>query len=232
MKNKTLLLLAMLCCAATASAQVTRQPKANGIESSSYVWNEIKDETLLALRTTGDRQRGALAYKVCHGCHRAGALGTSDGIYPRLAGQHDTVLIKQLVDIRTGRRDNPKMYPFASEHGITTQDIADLGAYLSTLPTPSDNGKGDGSRLTRGEALYLADCVSCHGKNGEGNEKKFYPRVAGQHFLYLKQEVAEIANGLRRNANPKMVEVVKRLKDDDIAALADYMSRLPRTGKP
>jgi len=229
MRIRPFIALALLFASFTATAQVVVQPRAPGIESPDYVWNEVRDETLLALRATGDRQRGEQAYRVCHGCHKMGALGTDDGIYPRLAGQLDTVLIKQLVDVRTGRRDNSTMYPFASEHGITTQDIADLGAYLAALTAPPNNGKGDGSALPRGENLYNKDCSKCHGKNGEGNGKKFYPRVAGQHFEYLARQVREIQSGKRRNANSKMVEVVKGYTEKDVLAVADHMSRLPRT---
>ena len=41
----------------------------------------------------------------------------ADGTFPQLAGQHTTVLIKQMADIRAGERDNPTMYPFAADAG-------------------------------------------------------------------------------------------------------------------
>jgi cytochrome c553 len=226
MKTLRPLVIAALLAVTTASAQVVVQPKATGIESGAYVWNEVTGEALTALRIKGDKARGLEAYRVCHGCHRAGALGSADGVYPRLAGQHDTVVIKQLVDVRTGRRDNPKMYPFASEHGITTQEIADLAAYLAALPSPPDNGKGDGATLASGKSLYARDCVRCHGRSGEGDAKRFYPRVAGQHYQYLLRQVREIAGGERRNANPAMAEVVRNYSEADAAAVADFMSRL------
>lgn len=220
------LVILILGSAFPATAQVATQPKAPGIESGDYVWNEIKDEKLLALRANADRARGIETYRLCHGCHRTGAQGTPDGAYPNLAGQHDTVLIKQLVDIQVGQRDNPKMFPFASKHEISPQDIADLAVYLSSLPPPKEVGLGEGKKLARGESLYNKDCAKCHGRNGEGSAEKFYPKVADQHFLYLKREVKDIAIGKRRNSNPKMVSVVKRYNDEDIAAVSDYMARL------
>lgn len=215
-----------------ASGQVLTQPKTHGIESSNYVWNESKAESLLALRAKADVKRGAEAYRLCHGCHKAGASGSSDGIYPRLAGQHATVLMKELMDVRVGLRDNQTMYPFANERELTMQDLADLSEYLSTLPSAADNTKGDGKALIRGKALYTKDCVSCHGKNGEGNAEKFYPKLTYQHFPYIKQEVSDIANGLRRNANPHMVSVVKSYSEGDIVAVADYISRITVTKRP
>lgn len=226
-----LIAFALLSCPLTSHAQVSVQPKAPGIESSDYIWNEVKDDALLALRACADAKRGAATYKLCYGCHKAGGVGSSDGLYPRLAGQHDTVLIKQLVDIRMGRRDNPTMFPFASEREISTQDVADLAVYLSALPTPPDNAKGSGKALARGAKLYARDCVSCHGKHGQGVAEKFYPRLAGQHFPYLQKEIRDIAKGTRRNANPKMVAVVKDYSDAEMTAVADYLSRLPRPKK-
>lgn len=229
-----LLALALLASPLTLEAQVVVQPKAPGIESGDYIWNEVKDDALLALRASADAKRGAATYKLCHGCHKAGGVGSSDGLYPRLAGQHDTVLIKQLVDIRLGRRDNPTMFPFASEREIGTQDVADLAVYLSRLPTPPDNAKGSGNAkaLARGEKLFAKDCVNCHGKKGQGIAEKFYPRLAGQHFPYLQKEIRNIAKGTRRNANPKMVTVVKNYSDEEMTAVADYLSRLPSPKKP
>lgn len=225
-------LLALLCYSMNTLAQTSIQPKSPGIEATGYVWNVVQNEELRALRSSADAQRGAIAYAVCHGCHKAGGVGTPDGLYPRLAGQHDTFIIKQLVDVRAGRRDNPTMYPFASEHAINTQEIADLAAYLSGLPPLPDNGKGDGQNLSRGKTLYAKDCTTCHGNQGEGIADQFYPRVAGQHYQYLKKEIRNIRDGSRRNANPKMVAVVKSYSDSDLNAVADYMSRLPgATGK-
>ena len=227
MRLLTVTVSAFLISALAIGAEIP-QPKAPGIESGNYVWNEMKDEALLVLRTKGDAKRGAITYKICHGCHKTGALGLVDGTYPRLAGQHDTVLIKELVDVRTGVRDNQKMYPFASEHGIELPEIADLAVYISGLPTPPDNGLGDGTQLAMGKKLYDADCKRCHGDTGEGDGKKFYPKVSGQHYQYLKRQVSNIRDGVRRNANPRMVKDIKNYTMQDIEAVSDYMSRLGR----
>lgn len=215
-----------------AFAQSPAQPRAPGIESPGYIWNVVENEELRALRLGASPQRGAEAYRVCHGCHRAAGAGTADGAYPRLAGQHDTFLIKQLADIRAGRRDNPKMYPFANEHAISTQDLADLAAYLAALPSPPDNGTGDGRQLARGETLFARDCATCHGPRGEGRAESFFPRVGRQHYSYLYQESRDIRDGRRRNANPKMVDAIRTYSDADLAAVADYMSRLAGESSP
>lgn len=209
-----------------ALAAAPQQPKAPGIESKDYNWNEPGGEKSEILKLKGDTERGRNAYRVCQGCHKPNGAGLSDGTYPQLAGQHATVLIKQMADIRDGRRENPKMYPFAGKHIIDMQEIADVAIYLQNMKIPHDNGKGPGANLVRGKELYKKDCVDCHGENGEGNDKKFYPVLAGQHYKYLLRQIKNIRDGNRRNANPKMVKVVQNYSDADMDAVVDYMSRL------
>lgn len=206
-------------------AQTQSTPIDEGPSSPDYVWNEMQAEKLQALRAKGDPVRGEISFEICQGCHRAGALGRPDGSYPRLAGQHDTVLIKQMTDVRAGRRHNPRMLPFADKHVIGPQDIADIASFLKALPVPPNNGKGSGKELAQGRKLYEKDCAVCHGERGEGDGAKFYPRVSGQHYKYLLREMIDIRDGVRLNANVKMMRVIKPYTQQDLEAVADYMSR-------
>jgi cytochrome c553 len=210
-----------------AAASEPRQPWAPGIESPGYVWNEQKGEKLLALKAEGNVIRGEIAFEVCQNCHGFGAPGDAEGRYPRLAGQHASVLIKQMTDVRAGRRDYPSEYPFLTEHIVNVQEIADVAAYLESLPVTSDNGKGRGDDLERGQALFVEDCETCHGVYGEGDAEGFFPRVSGQHYGYLVRESRDIRDGRRRNANPEMVDAIDDYTDEEIEAVADFMSRLP-----
>jgi cytochrome c553 len=224
-------LAGVLCLGDVAGAQPA--PKAEGIEAEGYQWNEMEGEKVEALDKKGDVKRGEEAYEVCSACHLPSGAGRPDGTFPQLAGQHTTVLIKQIADIRAGRRDNPIMYPFAITL-VDPQELADVAAYLQTLPIPPGNGKGPGSGLAVGEQLYKRDCVQCHGDQGQGNKEKFYPVLAGQHYEYLLRQIRDIAALRRRNANPDMVKVVKGYKEDELQAVVDYMSRLhwpERAGK-
>lgn len=178
------------------------------------------------LAVQADVAKGREAYVICRGCHRADASGKAEAGYPQLAGQHPSVIIKQMVDVRAGRRDSPTMHPFITGEVVAADDIAHIAAYLHSLPVPSTNGKGSGRLLELGKHLYERDCASCHGKHGEGQGAKFYPRVAGQHYAYLFRESRESRDKGRRNSNPDMVRLIRHYTDDDLAAVSDYMSRM------
>jgi cytochrome c553 len=189
------------------------------------IWNEIKGELKTALQAKADPVRGEVAFEPCQGCHRKDASGRVSGAYPRLSGQHATVLMKQIADIRSGRRSNPKMEPFIDDHVLTPFEIADIAVFLQALPISADNGKGPGSGVAKGKQLYDKDCAECHGNKGEGNAAKFYPMVAAQHYRYLLREVQFIRDGDRRNSNPDMVSVIKPYTSGELEAVADYMAQ-------
>jgi cytochrome c553 len=119
------------------------------------------------------------------------------------------------------------MLPFADHQSLSIQDIADIGTFLQQLPVPPNQGQGDGRDLARGRQLYDRDCASCHAPDGMGDAGRFYPRVSGQHYRYLVHEGRMIRDGQRRNTNPDMVGAIKNYSDEEITAVADYMSRLP-----
>lgn len=206
-------------------------PHKGGIEEKGYVWNAQEGEKIEALKLKGDAKRGKEAYEVCGACHLPSGSGRPDGTFPQLAGQHATVIIKQIADIREGLRDNPTMYPFAVTLS-DAQELADVSAYIQTLCIPREHGMGskDPAILKHGEELYKKECTSCHGANGEGDAKKFYPVLAGQHYKYMLRQVTEIRDGKRRNANPDMVKIVKKYSDRDLDAVVTYMSTLTMPG--
>jgi len=232
MKKLVALALSMAFASATVVAGPPA-PKAGGIESQGYKWNAQEGEKSEALKLKGDKKRGEEAYEVCGACHLPSGAGRPDGTFPQLAGQHTTVLIKQMADIRAGLRDNPTMYPFAKElHDA--QELANVSAYIEKLCIPIDHGKYEGAdaakQVAAGKDLYEKQCKECHGANGEGNKEKFYPVIAGQHYKYLLRQMTEIRDGHRRNANPEMVKVIKPYTNDQLVAISAYQSSLVMPG--
>jgi cytochrome c553 len=94
-----------------------------------------------------------------------------------------------------GLRDNPIMYPYVTDLG-DPQELADLVAYIQSLPIPTGNGKGPGLRLERGRQLCEQNCTACHGEHGQGSNEAV------------------------------MAEVVEQYDDRDLSAVLDYVSRL------
>jgi len=204
---------------AHAQAQTASSP---GVETS---WRDAVAEAEKANELTPQIDRGREIYEVCASCHLPSGAGLEDGTMPQLAGQHSSVLIKQMTDIRSGLRDNPSMYPYVARlDGL--QDLVDVAAFIETLPVPDDNGIGTGTDLNRGKRLYATKCARCHGGKGEGKANAYYPSLAGQHYRYLVRQIIDIAGGRRGNAHPEMTEVVAVLSASDIASVADYTSRM------
>lgn len=176
------------------------------------------------LKIKGDAKNGEEVYEVCSACHLPDGMGRPDGTLPVVAGQHEKVLVKQMIDIRTGHRDNPTMFPFAQ--GMEPQDIADSAAYMAKLKLKTTNGKGSGKNVKRGAELYKKDCQSCHKDNGVGDPAKFVPLLTAQHYEYTMRQLDEMQAGKRKNADKEMMKVVKAYSKADMQAVADYMSRL------
>ena len=140
--------------------------------------------------------------------------------------QQGQVIIKQLADIRARNRDNPTMLPFTLLDTLSLQQIADVSAYIAQLPMTPHNGVGPGTDLAHGKRLYDENCADCHNDMAEGLAKDHMPLLQGQHFLYLVRQFEWIRDGRRRNADPDMVEQIKRFTPQDISAVMDYISRL------
>jgi cytochrome c553 len=188
-----------------------------------------EDALAEVLARDGSPARGKAAYATCAVCHLETGAGRSDGTFPRIAGQHERVLVKQLVDVREGRRANPVMKPHADAL-LDAQEIADVAAFVAALPPPSEVGRGEGSDLARGESLYRRDCAACHGERGQGDGDSFVPMLAGQHYAYLLRQIRAIGAGRRGNAHPVMEALAARYTDAELRAVVDYAGRLPGAG--
>jgi cytochrome c553 len=197
-----------------ASAQVT-------------VFLPTEGDIKATLALPGDIQRGKEAYAECQTCHRQDASGRPRFDVPRLSGQHASVLIKQLMDIRSGLRVNPDMAEYMHDSDLTLQDFADMAAYLQSLPVAGTIAQGPPGLVPRGQELYERDCSGCHGERGEGRGELFYPMLASQHYSYLLRELDLILTGQRGNSNPAMPPIVRDYTMDDKRAVSAYLAQLP-----
>jgi cytochrome c553 len=216
----TLVFSLAIVIVAVSSVMAAQQP---------YSWNEGDAEHDAALNLTPNLENGMVVYEVCSSCHLPEGWGTKEGTFPQLAGQHRTVIIKQLADIRALNRDNPTMYPFALPESIGgVQAIADVAAYIETLKMNPEHGMGpDSADLVKGKKLYQDNCVKCHGEKGEGDAEKFYPRIQGQHYAYMLRQFEWIRDGKRRNSNPKMVKQIQNFTQEDMINVISYVATIP-----
>ncbi|HRF13303.1 MAG: c-type cytochrome [Candidatus Accumulibacter phosphatis] len=232
--NKRVLGFSLAMLAAALAHAEPPGPRAAGIEVRNYPWQAPAGEKSEALELKGNRKSGEEIYELCRSCHLPSAGGLSDGSIPQLAGQHSSVLIKQMADIRAGVRDNPTMYPFAA---LLTdpQELADVAAYIEGLCIPVEHGRYEGQdvaqQVATGKVLYEKECRACHGASGEGFRDKAYPVIAGQHYKYLLRQMTEIRDGKRRNANPEMLRIISKYDNDQLLAISAYQASLLMPGR-
>ncbi|EJN6828413.1 cytochrome C [Vibrio cidicii] len=185
----------------------------------------------------GNIEAGKAKSQTCVACH--GADGNSLlTMYPKLAGQHAKYIEKQLKDLKLGMesagkqgRYDPVMSAMAMP--LTEQDMADLAAYYSSLPispnTTPENVVDAGKVLyTAGDAERgLTACIACHGPRGNGTELSGFPKISGQHADYIKAQLQKFRESSRGNdMNAMMRDIAKKLTDDDINTLSQYVGGL------
>jgi cytochrome c553 len=178
-----------------------------------------------SLYDTGDNARGLPACASCHGAGGNSTINTN----PKLAGQIDTYIHKQLVDFTTPSRNQPVMTTYAKM--LSDDEKKNIAAYLATQQ-PKQGAARSKDTLELGRKIYrggiadrgVAACASCHGATGAGIPAQ-YPRIAGQHQDYTVTQLQAFKAGTRANS-PQMATLAKRLSDEEMKAVADYIAGL------
>jgi cytochrome c553 len=213
------LLLATLACAFTGS--VSAAEAVHGAASAPKL-DPAKGGSLY---DTGDNARGLPA---CASCHGAGGNSTIVA-NPKLAGQVGTYIHKQLVDFTTPNRQQPVMSTYAKM--LSDEEKNNIAAYLSTQQ-PKQGAAKNKDTVELGRKIYrggiadrgVAACASCHGATGSGIPAQ-YPRIAGQHQDYTVAQLLAFKTGARNNS-PQMGTLAKRMSDEEMKAVADYIAGL------
>jgi cytochrome c553 len=189
--------------------------------------NTTQRDLQLARRAIPNLEHGAELFVQCVSCHGSDGAGQENGNTPRIAGQHQSVLLKQLVDFRHGKRWDFRMEEHADQHHLETpQDLADVAAYVAQLDGGQMRGKGDGIHADDGAKIFGAKCASCHGPSGTGDAQNAVPRLGGQHYGYLVRQMYDAVDGRRPTLQAVHPRKIEPLDFEQVRAVADYLSRI------
>ena len=177
------------------------------------------------LYSNGDASRGVLACVACHGAAGNSTITQN----PKLAGQHAAYLQKQLHEFKGPTRNNAVMTGIAKALG--EDDVRNIAAYLEQQK-PAPGAARNKNTVDLGKKIYRAGiaeknvpaCAACHGPNGAGIPAQ-YARIAGQHQDYTVAQLTNFRTGSRTNS-AQMTAIGKRMSDEEMQAVADYIAGL------
>jgi cytochrome c553 len=177
----------------------------------------------------------------CAACHGAQGQGTNDDYFPRLAGKPAGYIYNQLVAFRDGRRKYPPMnylleyLPDSYLQTIADYFAAERPAFPQIVPpTVSKALLAKGQALVTGgdPAREIPACAGCHGPGFTGMEPAI-PGLLGLHANYISAQLGAWRYGTRTAAAPDCMQLVAgHLTEEDVTAIAAYLSSLPAPRDP
>lgn len=174
--------------------------------------------------------RGGDLTKSCVSCHGADGNSTSAS-FPSIAGQGERYLFEQMVAIRDGKRSAPLMANQLSP--MSDDDLRDIAVWYSN--NEAQTGQADPALLELGQSLYrygdakrqIPACSACHGPDGRGLARAALPALSGQYSQYTITALKDYRSGDRRSSvSGAMNHIARRLSDDDIRSLAEFIQGL------
>lgn len=176
---------------------------------------------------------GMQPWETCALCHGLDGISRM-AKFPRLAGQPERYLVKQLEDFRGLRRRNDDSVMADNAALLAPAEIAVVARHFSSqqapdpIPTEEKGGMSLGAILFHygDSARGLPACASCH-VNGSDPER--YPRITAQHPDYIAKQLHDFRAANRTN-DPEgiMRSVAAKLSEREIEAVASYAASQPR----
>ncbi|MFT6593230.1 MAG: cytochrome c553 [Zhongshania sp.] len=189
-----------------------------------------------AVALEGNARAGKMKAAACAACH--GADGNSAApTFPKLAGQGERYLAKQMHDIKSGERSVPMMA--GQTDNLSEQDIADIAAFYASKT--ASTGQADPALVEKGAAIYrggIADrnvpaCAACHTPTGHGMAAAGFPALAGQHADYTIAQLKAFraaADGREGRSNDGDTQIMRsvafKMSDSEIEAVAAFIQGL------
>jgi cytochrome c553 len=183
--------------------------------------------TALFISSLSFSQEGVELCKSCHGPDGNSVIpGT-----PSIAGQPKLFIENQLVLFREELRRSPVMMPIVK--GMKDADIVKLAEHFSKLPAKVVSASAlDKVQMKKGEILAKKlRCGICHLSDFSGQNQ--IPRLGAQREEYLDAEMRAYRDNTRSGGDTIMAATLYGVKDDEIKALAHFLSRVaPAAAKP
>ena len=186
----------------------------------------------------GDAVAGQPLYAVCAACHGQNGEGVVALNSPKLSGQEDWYLERQLYNFKHGIRGTHEDDVYGKQMAPMVAVLADdaairnVSAYIGTLPIHVSKQSTSGD-VDRGRKLYVT-CGTCHGMNGQGNYATNSPKLSGQEDWYLRRQLENFKTGVRGSHpddlfGPQMGSMSRMLRSDkDIDDVIAYINTLPQ----
>ena len=175
-----------------------------------------------SLSNAQDLQAGKATAAVCAACHGEDGNALIPG-YPMLAGQNWRYIYIQLKDYKEGRRSHPIMTAMASN--LSRDEMVNVANYFAGFRLKPNGFVADEAKVKLGKAK--ADetlCTMCHLGGFSGQNE--IPRVAGQQYDYVVEQLRNFKARTRTNDAGNMTSVAQTLSDTDIENLGHYISSI------
>ncbi len=190
----------------------------------------------------GDVAKGQAKAATCIGCH--GVNGNSVvPSFPKLAGQSEGYLLKQLKDFKSGARFDVIMKGIVAP--LTEADMDNLSAYYAQQ-TPVNTPAVQSADFALGQSIYrggkkndgVTACIACHGPSGKGIPSAGFPVLSAQHAAYTAKQLKDFRqhsiNEQTGDSKPSrtndfegvMINFSKSLTNVEINAVANYIAGL------
>lgn len=156
----------------------------------------------------------------CAHCHGTDG-NSSSGAYPNIAGQNKEYIAKQIRLFKEGKRRNSQMSPMVGI--LTEQNMVDLGEFYSSQQLKRGSFQPDPKLAAEGKKIAEErQCTTCHlpAYRGAGE----IPRLTRQKPPYLIKQMKDYRDGVRTSDEGVMSANVKGLTDEQIEALAHFIS--------
>jgi cytochrome c553 len=167
-------------------------------------------------------ERGGKLVQVCANCHGANGNSRAPDI-PNLAGQNAAYLHEQMRRFVDGRRKDVFMQGMIK--AMSAAERNDVVSFLSAQSVqPQAAAAAPAAQLALGKRYYEKVCFRCHGQQALGDAN--VPRLAGQQTGYVVKSLRRYRDGTGERLEPVMAANTKLMSDDDIAAVAAYVSSM------